>query len=142
MKILFASEVVTNIQIPFSCWLGIWLLYLILKSTAESDLDRYGVRDLVLGRKVPPIVFIKNRSLLKQIVTNDLENDPELRQKVRLQAQYNEYIHATLKHNKIELGLDEKIGVTYCGVLKTSSDYTSSETEHDLISSQEPYRPN
>ena len=79
MKILFASEVVTNIQIPFSCWLGIWLLYLILKSTAVNDLDRYGVRDLVLGRKVPPIVFIKNRSLLKQIVTNDLENDPELR---------------------------------------------------------------
>ena len=134
--------IVTNIQTPFSCWLGLWLLYLILKSTSESNLDRFGVRDLVLGRKVPPIVFIKNRSLLKQIVTNELENDAELRQKVRLQAQYNEYIHATLKQNKISLSLDEKIGVTYFGVLKTSSDYSSSSTEHDLVSSQEPYRPN
>ena len=84
MKIMYASSVITNIQVPFSFWLGVWLLYLILKSTTVSNLEKYGVQDLVLGRKVPPIVFIKNRSLLKDIVTNDLENDAALRQRVRL----------------------------------------------------------
>ena len=79
MKILFAASAIANVQILFSFWLGLWLLYLILKSTTVSNLDKYGVHDLVLGRKVPPIVFIKNRSLLKQIVTNELENDSTLR---------------------------------------------------------------
>ena len=71
--------IVTNLQIPFNLWLGLFLLYLILKSTENNDYDRYGVQDLVLGHKVPPIVFIKNRSLLKKIVTNELENDSLMR---------------------------------------------------------------
>ena len=79
MKVLFSSMLITNVQIPFSCWLGLWLLYLIMKSTASNELDRYGVQDLVLGHKVPPIVFIKNKSLLKEIMTNELENDAVMR---------------------------------------------------------------
>ena len=84
LKITYAKAVVTNIQVPFSFWLGVWLLYLILKSTTMNDLDKSGVQDVVLGRKVPPIVFIKNRSLLKEILANDLQNDAGLRQRVRL----------------------------------------------------------
>ena len=78
--------VTTNIQIPFNFWLGLWLLYLILKSTDSNELDRYGIQDLVLGHKVPPIVFIKNKSLLKNIISHQLENDAVMRQKVRMQA--------------------------------------------------------
>ena len=78
--------VTTNIQIPFNFWLGLWLLYLILKSTDSNELDRYGIQDLVLGHKVPPIVFIKNKSLLKNIISHQLENDAVMRQQVRMQA--------------------------------------------------------
>ena len=106
-KVLFSSLVITNFQIPFNFYLGLWLLYLILKSTDNNVIDRYGVQDLVLGHKVPPIVFIKNKSLLKKIITNELENDEVMRQQVRLQAQYNEFIHATLRANKISIMMDE-----------------------------------
>ena len=75
---------ITNIQLMFSLWLDLWLLYLVLRSTANDDIDRYGVQDLVLGRKVPPIVFIKNKSLMKQIYANELDHDAEMRQRVRL----------------------------------------------------------
>ena len=79
VKILYSSLMFSNIQIPFNLWLGLWLLFLILKSTSSDDLSRYGIKDLILGHKVPPIVFIKNRSLLRQIVTSELENDSVLR---------------------------------------------------------------
>ena len=78
-KILFSSLFITNVQIPFYTWLSLWLLYLILKSTASETIDNFGVKDLVLGHKVPPIVFVKNQKLLKQIVTSEIESDEILR---------------------------------------------------------------
>ena len=78
-KILFSSLFITNVQIPFFTWLSLWLLYLILKSTASEEVDNFGVKDLVLGHKVPPIVFVKNQKLLKQIVTSEIESDEILR---------------------------------------------------------------
>ena len=118
VKILYSSLIFTNIQIPFVFWLSLWLLYLILKSTASRAVESYGVRDLVLGHKVPPIVFVKNQKLLKQIVASEIESDPVLRQKIRMQARYNELVHAMVTTTQSSVALDEKLGVTYLNLDK------------------------
>ena len=46
-----------------------FFLYLILVSTKISEQK---VVDPVLGRKVPLIVFIKNRNLLKKVATEEI----------------------------------------------------------------------
>ena len=46
-----------------------------MKSTNNEEVERYGTKDLVLGRKVPMIVFIKNKNLLKKIYFNELTED-------------------------------------------------------------------
>ena len=71
-KLYFWDGVVTNIQVVFAFWMELFLLYLIWRSTNDNVTERYGVKDLILGRKVPVIVFIKNKSLLQKIVTNEL----------------------------------------------------------------------
>ena len=71
-KLYFWDGVVTNIQVIFAFWMELFLLYLIWRSTNDNVTERYGVKDLILGRKVPVIVFIKNKSLLQKIVTNEL----------------------------------------------------------------------
>ena len=71
-KLYFWDGVVTNIQVLFAFWMELFLLYLIWRSTNDNVTERYGVKDLILGRKVPVIVFIKNKSLLQKIVTNEL----------------------------------------------------------------------
>ena len=74
--------------------------------------------DVVLRRKVPLIVFIKNKSLLKKIVTDEL-NDEVKKQELRVQARFNEYIHSMLRQNDVSMRLDESIGLTYFNVGKT-----------------------
>ena len=62
-------------------------MYLIYRSTKDHITERFGVKDLILGRKVPLIVFIKNKSLLQKIVMNELkEDDALIQQEVKLQA--------------------------------------------------------
>ena len=57
------------LQDIFAFYLSMFFLYLILLSTKESDKK---VIDPVLGRKVPLIVFIKNRNLLKKVATEEI----------------------------------------------------------------------
>ena len=53
----------------FAFYLSMFFLYLILVSTKISEQK---VVDPVLGRKVPLIVFIKNRNLLKKVATEEI----------------------------------------------------------------------
>ena len=57
------------LQDIFAFYLSMFFLYLILLSTKESDKK---VVDPVLGRKVPLIVFIKNKNLLKKVATEEI----------------------------------------------------------------------
>ena len=59
------------------------------------------------------IVFIKNKNLIKEIYINELKDDQVAQQKIRLQAQVNEFLHAKLIKNNVSTSMDERIGVTY-----------------------------
>ena len=74
-KIFYTAEVFTNLQVLVAFWCGFFILYLIVKSTQNDRIERYGVKDMILGRKVPMIVFIKNKSLLKRIYESELTED-------------------------------------------------------------------
>ena len=65
----------TNLQVFYCFWVGFFILFLILKSTNTDEVERHGIKDLVLGRKVPMLVFIKNKSLLKKIYANEMNED-------------------------------------------------------------------
>ena len=99
----------------FALYVAIFLLILIMISTKE---EMKTATDVVLGRKVPLIVFIKNKGLLKQIMTDNLVSEVK-KQELRVQAQFNEYMHSLLRKSNVQMKLDEKIGLTYFNVDQT-----------------------
>ena len=69
------------------------MLFLIMKQTKVNDDERDGIEDQILGRKVPMIVFIQNKNLVKKIYTDELPEDEAFEQELKLQAQVNEFVH-------------------------------------------------
>ena len=59
------------------------------------------------------IVFIRNKSLVKKIYTDELPEDVVAQREIRLQAQVNEFVHTQLMANNITTLVDENITSTY-----------------------------
>ena len=70
-KLAWWAQLFIFIQNLFALYVAMFLLFLILTSTKEEE-QQNQPQDVVLGHKVPLIVFIKNKSMLKNIVTNEL----------------------------------------------------------------------
>ena len=64
LKVEYWNSVVAICQLIFALYLNSFLMTLILISTSDKEKM---VKDTVLGRKVPLLVFIKNRALLKRL---------------------------------------------------------------------------
>ena len=62
LKVLYWSTAAAIAQCIVAVYLNAFLFVLILLSTSNKEKM---VTDVVLGRKVPIIVFIKNKALLK-----------------------------------------------------------------------------
>ena len=71
------------------------------------------MEDDILDKKVPVIVFIQNKKLLKDAVKNELEMDKDEREKLKAQAQMNEYLYSVLKDMGVSVKMDEKIGMEF-----------------------------
>ena len=71
------------------------------------------MEDDILDKKVPVIVFIQNKKLLKDAVKNELEMDKGEREKLKAQAQMNEYLYSVLKDMGVSVKMDEKIGMEF-----------------------------
>ena len=59
----------------------LFLIYLIRRFTRERQDTK--IDDAVLEKKVPIIVFIQNKNLLKAAVKNELEMDKEQKEKLK-----------------------------------------------------------
>ena len=68
----------------FYNYMTLFLIYLIRRFTRERQDTK--IDDAVLEKKVPIIVFIQNKNLLKAAVKNELEMDKEQKEKLKVQA--------------------------------------------------------
>ena len=78
--------VIKNMEVIVTFWVGFFIVFLIFKSTNKESIKRNGVTDPVLNRKVPMMVFLKNKSLVKKIYTSEQSENEFSKQVVRLQA--------------------------------------------------------
>ena len=49
-KVEFSTMVFTNVQAAFGAWIQFFILFLIFKSTKTDQIEKYGVKDLILDR--------------------------------------------------------------------------------------------
>ena len=71
------------------------------------------VKDPILGKNVPNLVFLQNQKLLKEALKDKLELDKREKKNLILQAQKTEYMYDMLRQIGIADHLDEQIGTQF-----------------------------
>ena len=105
------SLYVQIIMFIFDTYVSIFLVFVIYKFSAEDVVEE--VDDLILGKKVHAVVFMKNQKLLQDAIKNELTLNDENEKTIRLNAQMNEHMHYMLKKQGIVLKMDEAITVSF-----------------------------
>ena len=105
----------------FTCYIVILMLYVVVSLTSkEANMD---MKDTILGRRVPQIVYINNLRLLKKSVEREkdkLAHDALKRQELRACAQMNEFMFAMLRKNDISSRIIENIGSIFFNMEMTA----------------------
>lgn len=112
----------------------ILMLYIIVKISSKTN--NVEIKDTILGRKVPQIVFTNNMRLLKNAIESEkdkLAHDALKRQELRACAQMNEFMFAMLRKNEISTRLIENIGAMFFNMRRTMR--VSSERDDSLQTS-------
>ena len=106
----------------FEVYMDMFLLYLVVRFAKENK--NAEVKDSILGRNVPCVVFIMNKRILEQAMQDQTELDQQKRDTLVHQAQVNEYLYLLMRKNGVLVHIDEKVGVEFIdfkkSVLKTS----------------------
>ena len=110
-KFEYFSLLISNIEVYFSTYGVIFLLYLIVRFS-NTNLRHNFVRDNNAGREVPAMVFIRNRSIV-DCVEAELTSNEVKRREARLKAEMNEYFYTLMKENRISSAIDEDISVSF-----------------------------
>ena len=66
LKLDYHTRVIYTIEEVLALWMSLFLLFLILRFTRETQVSQ--MHDKILGKKVPSIVFIRNQALLKDAI--------------------------------------------------------------------------
>ena len=98
-------------QFIFDTYVSVFLIFVIYKFSADDETEE--VHDMILGKKVHAVVFIKNQKLLQDAIKNELTLTDENEKALRLNAQMNEHMHYMLKKQGIVLKMDETITVSF-----------------------------
>ena len=91
-----------------------FIFALIIKFISEKP--RINIKDNLLGKKVPSIVFIQNQKLITDAFKEGLERDEIKMNEIRARAQINEHIYMMLKESGISMKVDEDIGMQFVEV--------------------------
>ena len=105
------SHIVQMFQFIFDTYVSVFLIFVIYKFSADDETEE--VHDMILGKKVHAVVFIKNQKLLQDAIKNELTLTDENEKALRLNAQMNEHMHYMLKKEGIVLKMDETITVSF-----------------------------
>ena len=71
-------------QFIFDTYVSIFLIFVIYKFSADDETEE--VHDMILGKKVHAVVFIKNQKLLQDAIKNELTLTDENEKALRLNA--------------------------------------------------------
>ena len=91
----FNMFIVKAIEEFFLCYMTSFLLYLITCFAKENKV--YEVHDTLLGKKVPTIVYLQNKRLMKDAMKWKVERDSENQKALILQAKLNDEVYRMLK---------------------------------------------
>ena len=69
--------------------------------------------DPITGNVVANVVFMKNERLLEEALTDNLEVNAQRKERLRVEAQMNEYVYHLMKQEGIANGIDEDIGFDF-----------------------------
>ena len=110
-SLLVAYGLVEQIVYVYELYINCFLVYLIRRFAVENK--NAEVRDPILGKEVPNLVFLQNQKLLKEALKDKLELDKREKKNLILQAQKTEYMHNMLRQIGIADLLDEQIGTQF-----------------------------
>ena len=91
-----SNSIIICISGLFNLIVAAFVLWLIL-GYMNSDSQSHGIKDTVLNRKVPNIVYILNKKMLKDVVMDELANDELKKQEFRVRAQAHAYMYDLFK---------------------------------------------
>ena len=119
----------------FTFYIVYFMLYITMMITQKQTSCE--LKDTILGRKIPKIVYINNLTLFKNAVEKDrdkLAHDALKRQELRARAQMNEFMFAMLRKNHIAYRLNENIGTLFFNMRRTSG-IQSDKDDYSLLNS-------
>ena len=109
-KATFSMFMFKATETLFFYYMLYFLLYLITCFAKENKVDE--VHDTLLGRKVPTIVYLQNKRLMKDAIQRKVEHDSENRKALLLQAKLNEEVYSMLKEFETAK-FEEKISMEF-----------------------------
>ena len=98
-------------MIVLETYTDIFLLYLLTRFASESSGAQ--MQDVMLGKKVPCFVFIMNQRLLAEAIKNQTALDRKAKERLRQQAQANEYLYSLMSELGVTASLDRSIGAEF-----------------------------
>ena len=98
--------------------MDLFLIYLLFRFTREKQ---YMMKDSVLGRDVPSIVFINNQRLIRESCVLRMEHESDELVELKAQAEINEFLYRQLKNSGITSRLGEEIGIEFTELYKSTS---------------------
>ena len=98
----------------FQLYNVLFIFALIVKFISEKP--KINIKDNLLGKKVPSIVFIQNQKLITDAFREGLELDELKMTEIRARAQMNEYIYMMLKEASISIKIDTDVGLQFLDV--------------------------
>ena len=98
----------------FQLYNVLFIFALIVKFISEKP--KINIKDNLLGKKVPSIVFIQNQKLIIDAFREGLELDELKMTEIRARAQMNEYIYMMLKEASISIKIDTDVGLQFLDV--------------------------